>query len=100
MKAALTSIILSSLAVLAQAGRFQCAGTNGNTLRYEPSGTLTATLTINACKTVKGNIDPQFQLKGNLKCCVTDNFENFKNACEKPKLPAGYPGYLPAAQAC
>ncbi|KAL0939850.1 uncharacterized protein CTRU02_206460 [Colletotrichum truncatum] len=101
MKATLVSIILVTLGTISQANRFQCAGTNGETLAYEPSGFLTATLTGAACKGVKGTIDLNTNLKGNRKCCVTTDFNAFKTACEGQKLPIQFAkNYVAAAQPC
>ncbi|KAK1634844.1 hypothetical protein BDP81DRAFT_473074 [Colletotrichum phormii] len=65
--------------------------------RNEPSGSLTANLTQVACKS--GNIDGA--LKGNQKCCISNNKGAFGAACTAAKFPPQFAsGFKATFQPC
>ncbi|KAK1690055.1 hypothetical protein BDP55DRAFT_652541 [Colletotrichum godetiae] len=97
--AIIAAVFTIALSVKA-ADRVQCAGTVDtapNRGRYEPSGSLTANLTQVACKS--GNIDGA--LKGNQKCCISNDKGAFGAACTAAKFPPQFAsGFKATFQPC
>ncbi|KAK1490975.1 hypothetical protein CTAM01_10468 [Colletotrichum tamarilloi] len=94
--AAIAAIALSVNA----ADRVQCAGTVDTAPdkgQYERSGSLTANLIQVACKS--GTIDGA--LKGNKKCCISNDKAAFGSACGKAVFPPQFKtGFKATFQPC
>ncbi|OHE92065.1 hypothetical protein CORC01_12646 [Colletotrichum orchidophilum] len=96
----LATIATAALSVKA-ADRVQCAGTISTGTdkgRYEPSGALTANLTEAACK--DGDIDAA--LKGNQKCCISNEKNKFGTDCLAAAFPQpfNHTDFKPTFQPC